>query len=235
LNTLFQYVEALGGSVNDNLSLIIRNEKVYYSITEGQDQVSHVLTKDEQKQWDQYERDRKSRSWTYEPKFRKWDYIPNGKLRFSVKANSYFRDSETIGLELRLGEILIALFEESENVRIDREKHEEAQRKEEEKKRQRELKQEQYNQEVEKVLALENETKDYEFACKIRAYVSAVESKEYIDESTLNWIEWAKAKADWYDPIIAKDDELFGKRQHEKSEDEKTLKKSKYHWWYAVR
>jgi hypothetical protein len=232
LNTLFQYVEAQGGSVNDDLSLMIRNEKVYYSITEGQDQVPHVLTKDEQKQWDQYERDKKSRSWAYEPKFRKWDYIPNGKLRFSVKANSYFRDSETIGLELRLGEILIALFEQSENVRIEREKREEAQRKAEEEKRQREIEREYYNQEVEKVIALENEAKDYDLACKIRAYISAVESKGYNDETTLQWIEWAKAKADWYDPTVAASDPDFGKRNHTLDEEKKRpSKKSGYSFW----
>jgi hypothetical protein len=67
-------------------------------------------------------------------KFRKWDYISNSKPRFSVKANSFIRDSETIGLELHLGEMLVSLFEESENVRIAREKREEAHRKEEEKK-----------------------------------------------------------------------------------------------------
>jgi len=232
LNTLFQYVEALGGSVNDDLSFMIRNEKVYYSITEGQDQVPHVLTKDEQKQWDQYEKDKKSRSWAYEPKFRKWDYIPNGKLRFSVKANSYFRDSETVGLELRLGEILIALFEESEIVRIEREKREEAHRKEEEEKRQRELKREHYNQEVEKVIALENEAKDYDLACKIRSYISAMESKGHIDETTLQWIEWAKAKADWYDPTVASPDHDFGKRNHTLDEEnKKPSKKSSYSFW----
>lgn len=232
LNTLFQYVEALGGSVNDDLSLMIRNEKVFYTITEGQDQVPHVLTKDEQKQWDQYERNKKSRSWAYEPKFRKWDYIPNSKLRFSVKANSFIRDSETIGLELRLGEMLVSLFEESENVRIAREKREEAHRKEEEEKRQRELKREHYNQEVEKVQALENEANDYDMACKIRAYISAVEDKESLNESTLKWIEWAKAKADWYDPTVAAFDPDFGKRNHTLDEEKKRpSKKSGYSFW----
>lgn len=230
LNTLFQYVEALGGSVNDDLSLMIRNEKVFYNITEGQDQVSHVLTKDEQKQWGKYERDKKSHSWAYEPKFRKWDYIPNSKLRFSVKANSYIRDSETIGLELRLGEILVSLFEESENVRIAREKREEAKRKEEEEKRQQELKRDHYNQEVEKVQALENEANDYDMACKIRAYISAVENKASIDESTLKWIEWAKAKADWYDPTVASSDPDFGIRKHSQNKDSKNPKRVGYSW-----
>ena len=136
-----------------------------------------------------------------------------------------------MGLELRLGEILIALYEESEIVRINRIEKEEAKRKEDEEKRLRELKREHYNQEVERVLALENEAQDFDTACKIRAYISAVENKELLDETTLMWIKWANAKADWYDPTIAADDPDFGKRKHSNDNDTKKLKKVGYGWY----
>lgn len=32
------------------------------------------------------------------------------------------------------------------------------------------------------------------------------------------WIDWAKKKADWYDPTIARKDKLFGERNHEENE-----------------
>jgi len=32
-------------------------------------------------------------------------------------------------------------------------------------------------------------------------------------------------KADWFDPTVARDDEAFGKREHEKGLSEKALKK----------
>ena len=45
--------------------------------------------------------------------------------------------------------------------------------------------------------------------------------------------KWAK-KADWYDPSVATEDEYLGKRQHEKSaeEKEKTLQDSIRKSWY---
>ena len=41
------------------------------------------------------------------------------------------------------------------------------------------------------------------------------------EDITPEWIEWALKKADWYDPSIATEDEYLGKRQHEKSAEEK--------------
>jgi isocitrate lyase len=49
------------------------------------------------------------------------------------------------------------------------------------------------------------------------------------DEEAENWVSWAKRKADWFDPIIAGDDELFGKREHGKDEKEKQLNESILH------
>lgn len=57
--------------------------------------------------------------------------------------------------------------------------------------------------------ALKNEAEDYQMSCKIRAYVSAIESKPNLDQSQLEWIAWAKAKADWYDPTIEKVDPIL--------------------------
>ena len=42
--------------------------------------------------------------------------------------------------------------------------------------------------------------------------------------------EWAKAKADWYDPTVAREDEFFGKREHEKDAEKKKLNYKGY-WW----
>ena len=43
------------------------------------------------------------------------------------------------------------------------------------------------------------------------------------------WIMWARAKADWYDPTVAAKDEFFGEREHEKSKEQKKLEK-RYYW-----
>ena len=231
LSTLFKCVESLGGSVNEDLTLTIRNEVVRYKITEAEDKIPHVLTKEEQKAMEQYERDRLTRTYAYKPNIRKWDYIFNGKLRFSVLESKHYRDGDSMLIEQRLPEMLIDLYEESENVRIQRIAHEAAVKKAEEERKLKERRREMYNEEVERVVALENEAEDYALACKIRAYVSAVESQPDVNEKTREWIKWAKEKADWYDPIISKDDELLGQRNHQQDKEQKLLKKKYSHFW----
>ena len=47
------------------------------------------------------------------------------------------------------------------------------------------------------------------------------------------WLAWARAKADWYDPTVAAADAFFGKRKHEESEDKKALREkgAYYSYW----
>lgn len=231
LDTLFRAIESLGGSINDNLSLQIRGEQVYFDVIEGKTKTPHVLTKAEQKQWDKYEEEKRRYGYAYEPKFRKNDYIPTGKLTFFSRRDSYLRDTETTGLEERVGEILIDLYIESESVRIEREAKEAAQRKAEEEQRQKEMRRQLRDQEVDRLQSLENESEDYEKACRIRAYVAAVEAKPELAETKQEWIAWAKAKADWFDPTVASNDPIFGVRNHSENEESKKPKKSNYRRW----
>ena len=45
------------------------------------------------------------------------------------------------------------------------------------------------------------------------------------------WIAWARAKADWYDPTVAAEDEFFGIRNHEESPERKALRERGAHYW----
>ena len=127
--------------------------------------------------------------------------------------------------------MLIELYEESEVVRKNREAYEEEKRREAEEKRLREERRNRYNEEVDKTAALTNMAQDYDMACKIRAYINALEPKvDMKDEKTAEFIDWAKKKADWFDPTVAREDELFGEREHEKNENEKALKKAGSYW-----
>lgn len=51
---------------------------------------------------------------------------------------------------------------------------------------------------------------------------------EDIDEKTAAFIDWAKKKVDWFDPSVARIDEILGDRDHKESEDRKSLKKRYY-------
>ena len=138
LNALFKCIESLGGSVNEDLTFTIRNEIVRYKITEAKEKIPHVLTKEEQKAMEQYERERLTRTYAYKPNIRKWDYVFSGKLRFSVLDNKHYRDGENTLIEQRLPEILVDLDEESENVKMQRMAREAAARKAEEERKKRE-------------------------------------------------------------------------------------------------
>jgi hypothetical protein len=233
LDALYRQVESLGGTVNHDLSLQIRNEHVHLDIAEAQDEFKHEITRQEAQALIVYEDAKRHNGWASEPQIRKYDYVFNGRLRISIRKSRYFRDTDKATIESRLGDLLIELYEESEVVRNAREEREEAARKREEEERLREERRNRYNKEVERTIALENAAMEYERACRIRAYVKAIEDasgKEPLDDKTVFWIDWAKKKADWFDPIVAREDELFGIREHEKSEDHKSLKKIGYYW-----
>jgi len=232
LDALYRQIELLGGFVNDDLSLTIRNENICLEIFEAQDEVKHEITRKEAQELIVYEDAMRHNKWASKPNIRKYDYRFNGKLRICIRQNRYFRDSEKEKVESRLGDMLIELYEESEVVRKNREAYEEAKRKEAEEKRLREERKIRYNEEVDKTIALTNMAQDYDTACKIRAYINALEPKvDMNDEKTAKFIDWAKKKADWFDPTIAREDELFGEREHEKNDNEKALKKAGSYWW----
>ena len=93
------------------------------------------------------------------------------------------------------------------------------------------MRRQRWDEEVDKLQALENEAADFERACRIRAYVAAVGSKSELTEEEIAWIQWANAKADWLDPTVAAKDQIFGNRGHGKSEESKAPKKSGRYWW----
>lgn len=228
LDALFRTVEMLGGSVNDDLSLQVRNEHVRLEITEGQDKVTHVITRQEAQDLMRYQDQKHHSSWAKKPQIREYDHVFNGRLRISVRQRKYFKDTDNVNVESKLGDILIDLYEEAEVVRIDREAREEAERKRQEEARRRAERRQRYNEEVERTIALENAALDYEIACRIRDYVKAVETsygQNGLSEDRAAWVDWATKKADWFDPIVARNDELFGKREHKKSIKEKMLEK----------
>ena len=230
LDALFSQIQSLCGSINKDLSLQIRNEHVYLEIVEAQDEIKHVITKQDAQEMLVYADAQRHGHWASKPNIRKYDYLFNGRLRITIRQNRYFRDTDSVNVESRLGEMLLELYEESEEVRIDREAQEEAQRKKEEAERLREERRIHYNAEVERTIELTNFAQDYDVASKIRAYISVLESNENMDEKTATGIDWAKKKADWFDPTIARTDEWLGKREHKKSEDQKALKRSGYSW-----
>ena len=83
------------------------------------------------------------------------------------------------------------------------------------------------------VIVCEECGNEIQFRKEIREYIQAMIDSGN-EDITPEWIEWALKKADWYDPSIETEDEYLGKRQHEKSaeEKEKSLQDSIRKSWY---
>lgn len=225
LDALFCAVEDLGGKVNADLSMHVMTDTVNIRIAEGQDKIKHELTKQEARALVEYNDQIKQNKWASKPQIQKYDYIFNGKLRIIFDDGEYIRDGEKEKLEDRLGDILLRLYEKSDQARIQRERLEEERRKKEEEARRKEEIQKRKEDEVRRTKELVNRAEDYKIACEIRQYIAAVTRQKEITPDIAEWIEWAKKKADWFDPIIAAEDEYLGQREHSKPKEEKDLDK----------
>ncbi|MEW6172330.1 MAG: hypothetical protein AB1510_04590 [Bacillota bacterium] len=152
--------------------------------------------------------------------------------RYAKRRN--FRDTKTRTLDSLLGDAIVELFETSERIRVareDREREERRRQEEAERRYQRALRQQ---EEFERVAALENAATDWHTACIIREYIAAIEAglhNEADEEKRLRmieWLAWARDKADWFDPIVARNDPVLGRRRHAEPEGKKVDIKDPY-------
>lgn len=232
LSLVYYAIEELGGTINKDFSLQVRGEHVELEVEELKDQVKHELTKEEAKQLLEYEDRKKTFSYASKPNIRKYDYVYNGKLKITYGNRKYIRENDKIKLEDKLGDIIIKLYEQSEEVKTERlasEERERIQREEEERKEKiRNAK----KNEAQKIKELVNCSEDYKIACEIRNYINAISKQDNLTEEIKEWIKWANKKANWFDPIINEEDELLGKRNHTESLEDKNNKLNKYGSYY---
>lgn len=230
IDALIKAMEPLDCTLTNDLAFVVNGETVRLSFSESQDQTNHTPTKDENIQLLKYEEERKRYSWASKPQIRKYDYVYNGRISLTVNSQKNFRDCKSYVVEDRLGDIMIEIYEAAEALKRAREAREEAERKRQEEERCKEERRKRYNVEVDRTLALTNLAEDYDTACKIRSYIAVIEASGSPSAETAEWIEWAKLKADWYDPTVAKEDDFFGKREHDKDADHKKLEHAGYRW-----
>lgn len=229
IDALAKAMIPLGWKLTTDLKFAMGLDSVTLVFSESTDKVLHTPTKEENLKLLRYEEERKKHAWASKPQIRKYDAVYNGRLGVSINGARTFRDCRSYVLEDRLGDMMLAIYGEAERIKQARLAREEAERQRREQERQREEQRKLYNAEVDRTLALVNCAEDYEIACRIRNYVSAMEIAH--PEQTLSeWASWARSKADWYDPIIAKEDEFLGKREHEKKQEDKGPEHKGY-WW----
>lgn len=226
-DALIKAMKPLGCELTDKMGFVVNGETVSVAFSESKDKVEHVLTKEENRQLLMYEEERKKYIYATRPQIRKYDYRFNGRLALTINGKKTFRDCRSYQLEDRLGDMMIELYAAAETLKQQRLAREETEKQWQEELRRKEERRKKYNAEVERTLALTHAAEDYEIACKIRRYIQAYEAA-HAGEDISEWLEWANAKADWYDPILSKEDDLLGKRKHEKALSEKELRYSGY-------
>lgn len=229
LDTLYTIFEKLGEIITDDLRIQIGKDIVGFEVIESTDKVNHELTKEEAQQLIKYNDEVKRHSYASKPNIRKYDYIPNGLFRIKMSNGKYIKDTKSNKLEDMIPEIVILLYQCYFKIRTQREDWEEAQRKREEEKQKARMLQERIDQEKKRTREFLNILSDYKHADEIRSFVNILKESGKADQET---IEWMLRKADWIDPIISIEDELLGKREHHKTDEEKDkfLKKENHYW-----
>lgn len=142
-------------------------------------------------------------------------YYPTGKL--CLKTDDYpsyeWVDSKTKALEDKLPDILAYFELQAKRKKVERiERDIRNKEYERQKKIEEELKQKRYK-ELNDFKSLINSSGRWHKSVSLRNYLDTFEANakanNSLDENKIEWLKWALKKADWYDPFIESEDELF--------------------------
>jgi hypothetical protein len=151
-----------------------------------------------------------------------WEHtelVPSGVVEFQIGESykkSEWRDSLKNPVENKLSNILAKLELESELIKKQRIKSEIWHREYQRKRKIEEEKEALFQKEVDKFKQLKENAKRWQKTVEIRNYIHAVETNAIktntLKPELIEWIKWANNKADWYDPLIQKEDDILNDR-----------------------
>ncbi len=143
------------------------------------------------------------------------DYKPTGIIYLKM---DYFLihkewDNKRTPLEEQIANIIAKLETVGHNGRLEKEENQRWWAEQREKKRLEEEVEARKEKELRDFRALLATAKRYDEVKQLRDYISVVERNEQ-DKGTMTdelhaWLDWARKKTDWYDPLIQREDELL--------------------------
>lgn len=215
MDTILKATEDLGYRIRNTFSdtrICIGEEEIKIGIKEMRTQIDHEPTAEEQRE--------AKYGYVYAPRY---DYKYMGQLRLYIDnweaRRKNWNDTKSKRVEDEVGDFLITLCETAEDLRLQRMKRrEEEQRRLAEEQRRLQL-QMMRKEELDKLKELEEQVSDYRRAMGIFEYVSALEkamqalTDETKREELREYIAWAKAKADWLNPLVNSKDPILGKKR----------------------
>lgn len=187
----------------------VQGTLVSFTLTEHVSRSSHEMTPAEKRARDRYWNSGNLGAGLMDyPSIPRYDDHPTGRLTITLGRwpSRSWRDTDKSQLESRLEQVIVGLASLAEEVRLGRE--EKARQME-----QRRLAEERYEffktryqNEESAFKHMEAKAVSWERAARLRAYVEAVERlalrESSLGQDMLEWIAWARAKADWLDPLI---------------------------------
>lgn len=218
MDTLIKSLEKVGYAVevdqrSGNTYVRIGQQRLPIRLKERTKQVDHVLTPDELKA-------RQKGQYIYVARY---DYLPTDELTLTIDSweapRKNWSDGKQHHLEDHLGKFIMGLVLAAEIERKREEERREEERRRVEAERQRLERQRLREEELSRFAELQKAAEDWRLAETLRHYVDAVEQRLAPEctpegkERLLKWIVWARAKADWLDPLTATDDPILGVRK----------------------
>lgn len=207
IDSIFKSSEKLGFKIKSkdkDTRISVGNEEVRIGLKEKLIRVEHVKT-DKDSYWGP-----------------KYDYNYSGELLLFIDEyyapRKNWRDLDNIKLENMVGDFIIAVIDTAEILRIQHEKVKiEAEIIKKKKIEQEKLKKKQ-DYEMKRIKELKVCAENYILSTKIDEYINTLEKEltNIIDKEKRikisKYIEWAKEKSEWINPIIQKEDKVIGKK-----------------------
>lgn len=188
--------------------LDVEGTLVEFSLTEYVRRSNHIATPAETKARQRYWNSPPLNRAIEFPNIPRFDYHATGILTLIAGRwpSRSWKDTERTPLEKRLGEIIAGIYTLAVKIR---EKNEAEARRREERRIAEErysFQVQRYEDELSRFKALESDARNWKRANQLRAYVGAVERYSLenggLKPEEVAWLEWARAKADWIDPLI---------------------------------
>ncbi|MDK2926238.1 MAG: hypothetical protein PWQ41_2012 [Bacillota bacterium] len=215
MDTILRAAEDLGYRIKNTFMetmICIGEEEIKIGIREKKKRIDHELTAEEREHEAKY-------GYAYAPKYdykyvdQLCLYIDNWKAK-----RKNWNDTKSKRVEDEIGDFIITLVETAEELRLERiKRREEEQRRLAEERRRLQL-QMMREEELDKLKELEEKVSDYRRAMGILEYVSALEeamqalTDERKRKELQEYIAWAKAKANWLNPLVNSEDPILGVR-----------------------
>lgn len=139
--------------------------------------------------------------------------VSTSNLIFRVKPSYHktWHDSKSVPLEEKIVSIIAWLEAKAREVKAYWDENDRRRKKDEERKRIEQEIKERKETEIQKFNELLDEAERWHKARFVREYINYLMSNNIQNHDDFkDWIDWAKGKADWYDPLVRKVDIILG-------------------------